>query len=223
MLPNRYHILNSFDLKMIALLTMVIDHLGAIFFPEIGSLRIIGRVAFFLYAFMIAEGIYHTKNIKKYIYKLFLWAIISEIPFDFAFFGKVFYFDLQNIFWTLLISVIPLSFFRENHNIYLKLFLLISAPIIALLLKFDYSWYGVLLIYCFYFFKNKYLYQTMLISYLSFTFAITSFFFQIFFFLGLIPTWFYNGKLGKKTGNWYYSFYAIHIAVFGIINYFIKN
>ena len=67
---SQLQILNSYHLKIIALVTMIIDHIGAIFYPDLVFLRIIGRIAFVLYAFMLVEGVYHTNNIHKYIKKI---------------------------------------------------------------------------------------------------------------------------------------------------------
>jgi hypothetical protein len=87
-------------LKTLALFTMVIDHYGAIFQSDIIIYRIIGRLAFPIYCFLLVEGYFHTSNIKKYAARLLIFAFISEIPFDLAFFGHV-GFEHQNIFFTL--------------------------------------------------------------------------------------------------------------------------
>jgi len=64
--------MNSFSLKLLACITMLIDHIGAIFFPDIMFIRIIGRVAFPIYAFLITEGYSRTKNLKRYMSRLFM-------------------------------------------------------------------------------------------------------------------------------------------------------
>lgn len=205
--------LNSYHLKIIALLTMIIDHFGVMFFPEVIWFRIIGRIAFILYAFMLVEGCIYTSNIAKYKSKLFLWALISEIPFDLVLYKTWVSFESQNIFFTLLIGVLGIEFFMKNNNTFLRCLVAILGMIIALLLKVDFSWYGVGLIYSMYFLRKwsfgKY---SAVLQSLS---TIYSFFFvtQIFAFFGLIPIYLYNGKLGKKIGNIYYSFYAIHLII----------
>src|SRR5690606_27382742 len=110
--------LNSYQLKMIALTTMIIDHTGIVFFPDDMHLRIIGRIAFILYAFMLAEGAHYTRNIDKYIIRLFIWAIISEIPFDLAIHSKIFDWSKQNIFFLLFLAVLSLKYYKRTGNIF---------------------------------------------------------------------------------------------------------
>ena len=77
--------MTSFVLKIIAMITMIIDHSGDVFNPLLHEKSLIfnavGRIAFPLFAFMVVEGYTHTSNIKKYLLRLFIFALISEIPF----------------------------------------------------------------------------------------------------------------------------------------------
>ncbi|NLC03985.1 MAG: TraX protein, partial [Tissierellia bacterium] len=91
-------------LKIIALISMVIDHYGAIFQSGIDIYRIIGRLAFPIYAFLLVEGYTHTRDVKKYGRRLLIFALVSELPFDLAFYGKL-SFTHQNIFFTLFIGL----------------------------------------------------------------------------------------------------------------------
>ncbi|MXV37573.1 hypothetical protein GO491_02600 [Flavobacteriaceae bacterium Ap0902] len=77
---KKFQILYSYDLKIIALITMIIYHLGMMFFPEAYYLRITGRVAFLVYAFMLVDGVFYTRSIKKS--KVLLWVFLSEIPYN---------------------------------------------------------------------------------------------------------------------------------------------
>lgn len=209
-------VLTSFDLKIIALVTMMTDHFGYIFMPEHSVFRIIGRMTFILYAFMLAEGVMHTHDIKKYIRKIALWAVLSEFPYDLALYGRFFYLQHQNVFFTLLIAILGLYSFKSNIHIFLKIFIGLLCLVVARTLKVDYSWYGVLVIFIFYLLRNMPVIKFASVEAVSFLFK---FKLQIFAFLGFIPIILYNGKLGRKIGNIYYSFYALHLLLFGIIKY----
>lgn len=110
--------LTAFHLKLIALATMIVDHVGAVLVP-VPFLRNIGRMAFPLYAFLIAEGCRHTRSRERYLLRLGLLALVSEIPFDLAFhswaadilsLAKIFdwavdFLNLTNVFYTLFLAV----------------------------------------------------------------------------------------------------------------------
>lgn len=105
--------LTGFQLKLIALVTMVVDHVGAVLLPQFGFLRAIGRTAFPLYAFLAAEGCRRTGDRNRYLLRLGLFALISEIPFDLAFgaffigerLPRINLMDHTNIFFTLFFGV----------------------------------------------------------------------------------------------------------------------
>lgn len=222
-----YKPLTSFDLKIIALVTMIIDHIGVVFFKDVYLLRIIGRIALVLYAFMIAEGISKTHDVRSYLKKLFVFALISEIPFDLFFYNQVFYFDKQNILWTLFISATALAVFNSDRKLIEKIFAGLLSYIAATALNFEYSWYGVTLIFIFFFVRKaktplQLLYKYLSIEIASIIFSITNLFFQIFAFIGFIPILMYNGKLGKKLGTKYYWFYPIHLIILWICSLLIK-
>ena len=127
-------LLSRDKIKIIALLSMLLDHIGAfIIYPMyvnacivngvemMGELvpnkariiyliymvcRIIGRLAFPIFSFMIVEGFLHTHNLRKYLCRLFLFAIISEIPYDLANTGTVLEISKQNVLWTFIIAII---------------------------------------------------------------------------------------------------------------------
>lgn len=112
----------GFDLKLIALITMLIDHIAAVFVWRYISgtgaydnavlmnlyqiMRYIGRMAFPIYCFLIVEGFCHTRNVGKYALRLGVFALISEIPFDLAVRGTVFAPTYNNVFFTLGIGLL---------------------------------------------------------------------------------------------------------------------
>ena len=170
-------------LKMIAIVTMLIDHIGAAVLARLlmvnglgeldqtnadaimqwlsanGALywtytimRMIGRVAFPIFCFLLVEGFLHTHDVKKYAMRLGLFALLSEIPFDLAFSSKILEFNYQNVFFTLFIGLLTMIAYRaveekEEWNQALKviLYILIVAAGMALayFLKTDYAEKGV--------------------------------------------------------------------------------
>ena len=81
---SRYQRMDGTVLKLIACLSMFIDHLGAVCFSGMMGFRIIGRLAFPIYCFLLVEGAVHTHDMKKYILRMGIFALISEVPFDLA-------------------------------------------------------------------------------------------------------------------------------------------
>jgi len=100
--------INGFTLKMIAIVTMLVDHIGAGLFPDIIWLRAVGRLAFPIFAFFIAEGYAHTRSVKRYAVRLGVFAAVSEIPYNMLHSYRIFDPDSQNIFFTLLIGLLAI-------------------------------------------------------------------------------------------------------------------
>ena len=98
--------ITSFALKWIGIVSMIVDHIGRMFFPDIWVFTAIGRLAFPIFALLTAVGFMYTANIFRYGIRLFLLALLSEPIFDYAFFGTFFYPDRQNVFFTLVEWVI---------------------------------------------------------------------------------------------------------------------
>ena len=107
---DKYQILDGTTLKIIAMISMVFDHAGVMFFPDAMWPRMIGRLAMPVFSFCIAEGYTHTRDIKKYLYRIGIFALISEIPFDMVFEGKI-GFSHQNIMLSFFLAVIALMLY----------------------------------------------------------------------------------------------------------------
>ncbi len=87
---------------------MFCDHLWATLLPQYEFLTWIGRISFPIFAFMITEGLYQTKDVKKYVKRLFIFSFISEIPFNLMYDGSVIYLFHQNVLWTFLMALLLL-------------------------------------------------------------------------------------------------------------------
>lgn len=229
-------------LKMIAIVTMFIDHIGVAIIEngiikyqqtnpayEIFGLqgesmwsmidlvlRTIGRVAFPIFCFLLVEGFFHTRNIKKYGARLFLFALISEIPFDLALFGKWFYPGYQNVYFTLFIGLCVLYWYEKVLGDPIRSTLVFLAGCgVALLLNCDYNVIGIAMILLFYvFYKNKKM-QTIFAGILAAVESLGCFGAAI---LAFIPINMYNGARGKRNLKYFfYWFYPVHLILLYIL------
>ncbi len=152
--------MSSFVIKIIAIISMLFDHTNDVFIGHLSVFNLIGRIAFPLFSFQLVVGYTYTHNIKKYISRMFIFALISQIPYSiFIHIYTGTYFEL-NIFFTLATSLICMYILSsKNINIYLKLLYISICLIIAYYLKFDYSIFGILyplFIFVFYPFQEKF-------------------------------------------------------------------
>ncbi len=202
--------LNAFWLKVIAVSTMLVDHIGAVLFPGTMMFRYIGRIAFPIFVFLLVEGFLHTTNVRKYAIRLLIFALISEVPFDLAFYDVPLEFTHQNVFFTLLLGLLMLQCIRMMREhvfspeiaIALEIVLLVAFALVAGLLRTDYSIGGVLIIYCFYRFRSYHLFKYVL---LGLIFYLLFGWIELPCLLAVIPLLLYNGERGFRRGNGVYS------------------
>lgn len=232
-------------LKMIAVITMLIDHTAAgvlaryLSMKGIGSLdmndmeavnqwfaqngqlyavyaamRMIGRIAFPIYCFLLIQGFEHTKNRMQYAARLFIFAAVSEVPFDLLFNGKPLEFGYQNVFFTLFLGLMAVSgiHWLQNrqglHASYRTLGLIAVIAGCALMaqnMRTDYAATGVLCIVTLYLFRKNKKYQ-ILAGCVVFIWELTAP-------LAFIPIALYNGKRGWNAKYVFYLFYPVHILV----------
>lgn len=102
-------VFSSCALHIIAMTCMLSDHMWATLFPYVDILTCIGRVAFPIFAFMIVEGFYHTSNFRRYLCRMLIFAVISEVPFDLVSGGTMLYLFHQNVLWTFLIGLLLIA------------------------------------------------------------------------------------------------------------------
>lgn len=229
MSEKKFRLLDGTTLKIIAMISMVFDHVGDMFFGGAEWMRMIGRLAMPIFAFCIAEGYSHTGDKKRYLVRMGLFALISEIPFDLAFAGKP---ELghQNIMFTFFLSIIALMLYDritagENGNGKVKTVLgvlvVLAMAAAALLLRADYTLFAVISVFLFYVFRKKdHLIRVAVgVAFLALTrtvgyYCATGFSF--------IPLAMYNGKKGRGIKWLFYLFYPGHLLVLWLIRLMIK-
>lgn len=226
--------LSGSTLKIIAIITMLIDHTGATVVralsrqpyitadPEMVRavnhlyrlMRGIGRIAFPIFCFLLVEGFLHTHDVKKYAQRLFLFALISEIPFDFALRSHWFYPNKQNVYFTLLIGLLVLWGITVcSGQLFIQLLILVSGLLAASFLKTDYSYKGVFLIEVLYILRSSRLYQCLCgAAAISWEMPAPAAF---------LPIYFYNGKRGISLKYFFYWFYPVHLVILGIITKYV--
>lgn len=208
--------MSSFVLKLLAMTSMAIDHTGAILFPENEVLRIVGRLAFPIYCFLLAEGFVYTSSRRRYLFRMAVWGVVLEPVFDLAFYGTTWQPVHQNVFFTLFFGLIALwlleRFFPQNPVLGISLVLL---PFLAAeLLLTDYGGFGVLLIVLFYACRCRRIAGLSAFALLNTGFSLTSNWTQLAGGLAVIPLAFYNGKRGPKLPGWlFYAFYPAHLLL----------
>ena len=241
--------LTSTALHIIAMVLMLCDHLWGTIVPGNDWLTCIGRLAYPIFAFMIVEGYFHTKNLKKYVLRLFIFALISEIPFNLATSGRIINPVHQNVLWTFLIAIgvmwlndrIMQKGWRRWLRILTAAGVVGAGALIGLLTMVDYYHVGVLTVLVFYFFRGRkwwcYLGQLACMIYLNLEmlgglgYEVELFGRTIFLaqqglaVLALIPIWLYRGKQGyynKVMKYIYYGFYPAHLVVLWVIALFLS-
>jgi len=186
-------------------------------------MRMIGRLGFPIFCFLLVEGFQRTRNVKKYAMRLGLFALISEIPFDLAFNGEILEFGYQNVFFTLFLGLMTMIAFdwiakREwaaNAGLDRAVKVIFSAAAlvtgagIAHFLRTDYAAKGVICIMVLYLFRKKRAAQ-IAAGCVAFLWEITAP-------LAFIPVAFYNGKRGLKMKYFFYAFYPGHLLLLWLI------
>lgn len=232
--------LNGFQLKYIALFTMAIDHIGAVLLPGISPLyeifRGIGRLAFPLYCFLLVEGYFHTSNKRAYLTRLFLFALISEIPFDLAFYhfprahSLSILMSHQNVFFTLTAAFLAMwildHYWFTNRPI--GLFCALLLGFLAELGHFDYGLSGVVVVLLFFRCRKGTLPVSKLFFYFLACFVVlpVDSLFGLVIFATVPLLAFYDGTKGTALPGGrtfpgakyiFYGFYPVHLTVLGLL------
>lgn len=225
--------MSSFALHIIAMIFMLCDHMWATIL-DYEWLTCLGRIAFPIFAFLITEGYIHTSNINKYIKRMVIFAIITEIPFNLMVSASPIYPFHQNVLWTFVISLLTLKYlnFDNVKNSFKSILIILLAIIIATITMCDYFGAGVMMVVGFYIFRKSKFLQLLMMIYVNmiliqgYSYPIDiagyTYYFpqQGFAVLSLIFIWLYNGKQGYHA-KWFkifcYAFYPLHMLILYIL------
>ena len=234
--------MTSLALRTLAMLTMLADHLGHAcheMLPEPAyiAMRLAGRLAMPIFCFLIAEGFFHTRDLKRYAGRLLLFALVSEIPYDwFMSSGETLVrWSGQNVFFTLLLGLLAIwlcDMFALRNRTWLSLFGVLACAALAQLAQTDYGMFGVLFIFVFYCFRDRpkekhfafagaclllglYNYLTSPNSSLTWPIILASAA------AAVIPIWLYNGRKGKGGKALQIAFYVFYPAHLLLITLFV--
>ncbi len=238
--------LSASVLKYTAVLSMAADHtasaliLDRLIEPAVSAglpsasalltvhdvLRGFGRIAFPVFAFFIAEGFVQTKSLRRYILRIALFALLSEIPFDLCLYGKAFYLPAQNVLWEFLAGLLLLAALdkirtSEISSDVLRAFLCVLATAAAAAAAwyghFDYDIRGILLILLFYVFRSDRAFACIGGALILCTYEA----FQIPAVLGFLLLYYYSGERGSQKRSFFYLFYPLHfLLIKGICLFF---
>lgn len=237
-------------LKLIAIITMLIDHVGAAVVARmllqyradipvmIGIresmdyetlytiyrvMRNIGRVAFPIFCFLLVEGFLHTRDCRKYALRLGLFALISEIPFDLAFSSRVLEFDYQNVFFTLFLGLLTMMACHEaEKRLADRMWLRVLCCTVIL-----FAGMGVA-----YLLHTDYDALGVLCIMVLYVFrnsrlyqvvagALSFVWWEFWAIVAFVPVYFYNGQRGWKLKYFFYLFYPVHLLILFAICHFL--
>ena len=241
--------LSAAALHILAMAFMLMDHLWATLLPAQEWLTCVGRIAFPIFAFMAVEGYFHTHNLKKYLLRMLIFAVISEVPFDLMYGGTWFYPVHQNVIWTLMMGLAGIHLMetvRKKKSTFV--YILVSAIVVILggllgtLSMVDYYGIGVLTVFIFYFFRGRkwwcllgqmlalYWVNVELLGGLMYPIRLFGMEFELcqqgLALLALLPIWLYRGRQGyhsKPFQYFCYAFYPIHMLVIVLVLNFING
>lgn len=239
--PPKYRFLTAFDLKIVACIAMVLDHAAKIFsFQGIAKIicsNMIGRIAFPLFCLLLAEGYAHTRNAGKYFLRLFICAILAEIPFNFMY-ENLFEPKAQNTLFTLslgiavfcLMDAIEKKVKGFEKQVVLQFLVVIAGITIATFLFFDYRAAGILCLVCCHLFDQEKRVDPFLAAAAGCTVLTVYGVREAGAFLCLPLVLFYSGEHGRQLEGRhkvaakyaFYAFYPVHLICLDLTAFFFK-
>ncbi|MEA2007267.1 MAG: TraX family protein [Patescibacteria group bacterium] len=202
-------------LKTIGIVSMLVDHVGLILFPQVQIFRAIGRLAFPVFAFAISDGYRYTSNLKKYFFRLLIFAVVSQIPFMLAINPWK-----LNVIFTLVLSLAVLHFFSKKN--YIVVIILVTVSVI---IPMDFGIYGALAASIFYFFKNKnhQIGAFVLLTIVHVT--ILGWALQLLSIFGVLIILFFPDRMPKVQlpRYFFYWFYPVHLLLLFVIKQYLMT
>lgn len=225
--------MSSFTIKILAVLFMLIDHIGLIYFPEHFILRMIGRLSAPLFFWLIASGAHHTKDLRNYIVRIALFAVLSQVPYYLVMKEYNLQIAPLNILFTLGTGLCAIAILKRNALLGYAAGIVFAT--VATLLQMDYGAYGILTIVSFYLFYRNKLHTALGFVAVVLFFLLFDVFEQLVIAqqdtislqynnaLGLLALVFIvtaNGKPGPRMKYLFYAVYPLQYVVFYLISYF---
>ncbi|ERK51715.1 protein TraX [Leptotrichia wadei F0279] len=187
-------------------------------------LNVIGRIAFPIFAFTLNEGYVHTRSLKKYLLRLFIFAVSIQMP------SILFGYDYpMNIFFTLFLGLLSIYIFNlKKMNVILKIILIGFVLFFSQKFKLDYGIYGILVIINFNIFRNNKFKILMNFLVLNIYNVIFPKVFdlpdtQLFSLISLVFIFMYNGEKGRSMKYFFYLFYPIHFFILEVIKFILEK
>lgn len=214
--------MTSAALQALAFVTMLIDHIGLCFFPHVPALRAVGRLSFPIFAFLLSEGFVHTRGLKKYAARLFVFAALSEVPYQLMINHRVVGPRMSNILFSLLLCLGALWCVRQGGP------WLWGAPALAVLAQaggFSYGAYAVLLAVSFYLTRDKRPIGMLCLCVCTLLYcAYRHSLFQIWAVFAAVPLLLYDGRRGRRAPRYLlYILYPAHLAVLAAVYFLIHS
>ena len=243
-IPQRFKTLDGRALKMIAVITMLIDHIGAALYYTLSELfgfadpsvrdqlydvlRAIGRTAFPIFAFFLVEGFILTRSRFRYAVRLLIFAFLSEIPFQLAFDAE-FHFGFKNVIFTLLFGLITIGCL-EHIGVRRLLYSSAETTVAGVFGKVILSSVTVsLMMFLAWAFDSDYDYRGVLLIVIFYLFrdmrllalvlGYLSFLWEPWSFVGFLLLLTYNGKRGRQHKYFFYVFYPAHLMLIWLLRY----
>lgn len=213
--------LSRFSLKLIACISMLADHICLILFSGAAAAPVIretiGRIAFPIFAYLIAEGMLHTRSRKRYLISVLILAVVSEPFFDMAMSGVWLEFGSQNTVFTLLIGLVMIMIMdKSGSNYSVQIFIIAIFGTAVWFLHVDYSFWGILTIGAYYLMRTMPAWLAAGVAVTPLTVGYNTFGV----YLAMIPLFFYDksrGTMHPALKYAFYVFYPAHLAALAAV------